>query len=124
MQGIGLVRQVFGRALERLFALLLLDAKAGRGGGVAPTFVFVDGVFGGVIEVGGGYGAGRRGSLTFGAGVGIGIKRWAGGVVVIWEARLREVLLRLVGWLDGKGVGFRGGVDGEEGVYFREGVIA
>ena len=34
------VLEVLGRLLERLFALLLLDAEAGRGGRVAAAFVF------------------------------------------------------------------------------------
>ena len=39
-----LVLQFLGRVLESLFALLLLDAKASRGSGVAATFVFFGGV--------------------------------------------------------------------------------
>lgn len=36
-----LVLQILSRLLEGLFALLLLDAEAGRGGGVAAAFVFL-----------------------------------------------------------------------------------
>ena len=42
-----LVLQLLGRMLERLFTLLLLNAEARRGGGVAAAFVFFGRVAGG-----------------------------------------------------------------------------
>ena len=124
LKRIGLVGQVFGCALQSLFALLLFDAEAGGGGGVAPAFVFVDGVFGRFVEGGGGGGVGRRGGLTFAGRVGNGVEGGSGGVVVAREAGLLDVLLGLVGGLEGEGPGVRGGVDGEERVYLGEGVVA
>lgn len=43
----GLILQLLRRLLEGLFALLLLDAEAGRGGGVAAAFVLFGGEAGG-----------------------------------------------------------------------------
>lgn len=46
-----LVLCFFDSALQGLFALLLLDAKAGRGGSVAAAFVFLGSDTGSVLDV-------------------------------------------------------------------------
>lgn len=78
-----LVLQVLGRLLEGLFALLLLDAEARRGGGVAAPFVF----FG--REAGGG-GFGLRGAGVV-VGGWRGLRRGWGQVVL---------LARVGGWVE------------------------
>lgn len=108
-----------------MFALLLFDAEAGRGGGVAAAFVFFSGVVGGVFEVGGGRGNGGGGGLAFGAGVGDGVEGWGGGGVVgVGEVLLWKILL---GWVDGlerEGGRVCFGVEVKDIVYLRKGVVA
>ena len=90
-----LVLEILGRLLEGLFALLLLDAEAGRGGGVAAAFILLGGEAGsggfgfeGVAVGVGCWGLGwGRGEGVFLAGVRGQVEclvegngRWGGGV--------------------------------------------
>lgn len=83
-----LILQILGRLLKRLFALLLLDAEARRGGCVAATFVFFGGEAGG-----GGFGLGGVvvGGWTFrwGGGEMVSLGRVGGGVEGLFEGNGR-----------------------------------
>lgn len=124
-----LVLEVLGRLLEGLFALLLLDAEARRGGRVAAAFVFF-----GREAVGGGLGLGRvggccRGRLRRGRGEVVFLARVGGRVegMVVGDGRCGggvyswlETIARVLG-LDGSG---DGGLGRRGEFHAREGVVA